>query len=547
MAGVRRPLVTLLLLCGFTFFLRLGAPAITDSDEAFYAEASREMVESGDWLTPRFNYEDRWQKPVLYYWLTAAAFLLTGPTEGAARFWAAVSGAGLVLLTWRAGRSLMRDERAAWTAGAIAATCFGYLAMARAALPDLPLTFFITLIILAAFEAADRRTRSWWALAGLGAGLGFLMKGPVAIVIPAIVLVPLAWRERRDLQVDWTGPAIAAAVAAITGLPWYAAMLSEHGWAYAESFFIGDNFERFATDRFNEPRPLWFYLPVVIGGMLPWSAYLVTMAVGPIAAVARRTRALGAAEWRLAAWVALPLIFYTLSVGKQPRYILPVLPPLAVLLGAALARRTTRAGAHEPALAAGTWATAALFVVAALLLFRLQPIVALPAPLLAVGGLAVGGSAGALAVVARRRAWPRLPATMAVAGCLFGLTVQFALLTPPRPEPVERMARLVARLRAPGERVGVYRAFVRNLVFYTGMRHDDLFDEATAVDFVRSPSRVLLVLPAPDVASLEAAAGVRLHPLGEVSYLNTANLRLRTLLQDDASSELTRVLLVANR
>ena len=89
---MRRPVLTLLLICAFTYGLGLGGPAITDSDEAFYAEASREMVESRDWLTPRFNYEDRWQKPVLYYWLTASTYLVTGPTESAARLWAALSG-----------------------------------------------------------------------------------------------------------------------------------------------------------------------------------------------------------------------------------------------------------------------------------------------------------------------------------------------------------------------------------------------------------------------------------------------------------------------
>ena len=97
---MNRPVLSLLLLSVFTFFLGLGRPAITDSDEGYYAEASREMVESGDWLTPRFNYINRFEKPPLYYWLTAAAYLFTGRDEGAARFWSAMSGVGVVLLTW---------------------------------------------------------------------------------------------------------------------------------------------------------------------------------------------------------------------------------------------------------------------------------------------------------------------------------------------------------------------------------------------------------------------------------------------------------------
>src|ERR1043165_3431313 len=137
--AVRRPVLTLLLFSFLVFGIGLGRQAITEADEAYYAEASREMVVSGDWLTPHFNYEDRWQKPVLYYWLTAAAYLVTGPGEGAARLWSAISGAGLALLVGATARRAASTTAHAWLAGAITATSYGYFAMARAALPDLPL------------------------------------------------------------------------------------------------------------------------------------------------------------------------------------------------------------------------------------------------------------------------------------------------------------------------------------------------------------------------------------------------------------------------
>src|SRR5258705_9765259 len=171
---VWRSVLTLLLLSLVTFFLGLGRQAITDSDEAFYAEAAREMVEGNDWLTPHFNYEERWQKPILYYWFTAAAFAGTGVTEFIARFGSALSGVGLVLLTWATARRLTANEHGAWIAGAIAATCFGYFMMARAALPDLPLAFFMTATTwcaMRAIERAERAPAAWAALAGLAAGL----------------------------------------------------------------------------------------------------------------------------------------------------------------------------------------------------------------------------------------------------------------------------------------------------------------------------------------------------------------------------------------
>jgi 4-amino-4-deoxy-L-arabinose transferase-like glycosyltransferase len=219
---VNRAALTLLILCVFTFFVGLGRQAITDSDEGYYAEASREMVESGDWLTPHFNYENRFEKPPLYYWLTAATYLATGPGESAARFWSAMSGVGLVFLTWAIYPGPIRKS-AAWLAGVIVATSFGCFTMARWALPDLPLTFFITLAIWSALRAMERgmRGETWasaWAIAGLGAGLGFLTKGPVALAIPAggdrarLVALPAfestgsPWHRARgaDLRSDWT-------------------------------------------------------------------------------------------------------------------------------------------------------------------------------------------------------------------------------------------------------------------------------------------------------------------------------------------------------
>ncbi len=112
-------------LAALTFLSGLGCQAITDADEAYYAEASREMLASGDWLTPRFNFADRWQKPVLYYWLTAATYAVAGVTESAARLWSALSGLALTLTTWALARRWRVTPGAAWLAGAIVATSPG--------------------------------------------------------------------------------------------------------------------------------------------------------------------------------------------------------------------------------------------------------------------------------------------------------------------------------------------------------------------------------------------------------------------------------------
>ena len=537
---MRRPVLTLVLLSLLTFFFGLGRQAITDSDEGFYAEASREMVERGDWLTPYFNYAQRWQKPVLYYWLTAATYLIAGPAEWAARFWSALAGLGLVLLTWRAARQFGPSH--AWLAGAIVATCYGYFAMARLALPDLPLAFCITLTIWAVL---DNR----WILAGTAAALGFLLKGPVAIAVPALVLLPIWWRERRTLTIRPGGVAAAAAVFLVIALPWYIAMTATHGRAYFDSFFIGDNLERFATDRFNDPRPIWFYVPIVVGGMLPWSMYLLVLPWRRLTGVLRRTLSLTGEEWRLVIWAFVPLIFFTISIGKQPRYILPVLPPLAILLARSIVSRIESPGpAGARGLAAGTWLTAILYAALAVLLMRMRPLFISVSP--AMTTLAIGVIAAAALVVAwlaASRQWHRLPAVLTGCAAALLLAVQFGALSGSRPEPVEEMASLVHQHRAAGQPVGAYQVFVRNLVFYTRFQQEELFGETRAVDFLTSPEPVLLVVTAVDLPRLTELSGVRPRTLGQVRYLDTANIRLRTLLNPLPERDIETVLLVTTR
>ena len=550
---MRGPVLTLLLLSALTFFLGLGRQAITDSDEGFYAEAAREMVEGGDWLTPHYNYEERWQKPVLYYWVTAAAFAAGDTTEFMARFGAALSGAGLVLLTWGAARRLTGRDDAAWLAGAIAATCYGYFAMARSALPDLPLAFFITGAIWAALRGADPRETvpaRWWALAGLAAGLGFLTKGPVALVVPAIVLAPIWWRERRTVAFRASHLTIAVVLFAISGLPWYIAMTLMHGTAYLQSFFVADNLERFATTRFNGPRQVWYYVPIVMGGLLPWAIFLVVLLLRTLRDVAQRRRQLKDVEWRLVIWTLAPLVLFTASIGKQPRYILPVLPPLAMMLGLAIADRVAAARAQSPQreLSVATLLTAAMFLLLTGLLYRARSLFIPAYPSITWAGIIAVACAGlALGWVAVARAWTRLPIVMAMSAAALLLTLQFGALAGKRPEAVEDIAAMIRVNRHGGEPVGEYETFVRNLVFYTRVHTVHVFNDAGALAFLKSSERVFLVIHRTDLERLKTMTDIPLNTLGGVTYLNTASVRLRTLLAPLPEQDLETVVLVSNR
>jgi hypothetical protein len=156
-------------------------------------------------------------------------------------------------------------------------------------------------------------------------------------------------------------------------------------------------------------------------------------------------------------------------------------------------------------------------------------------------------AAALLLLVVRQRAWDRLPVVLATSAAMALLCMQFGALAGVRPEPVERMAALVATHRTGQESVGEYQVFVRNLIFYTRFSHAELFSERHAVDFMKSSERVLMVVRDVDLPHLEALSGVRMRRLGEVRYSNSANLKLRQLLRPAPEDDVQTVLLVANR
>ncbi|MGE3276251.1 MAG: ArnT family glycosyltransferase [Vicinamibacterales bacterium] len=555
---MRQATIPLLLLALLTFCAGLGRGAITDADEAFYAESAREMVQSGDWLTPYYNYEPRFQKPVLYYWLTSATYLVTGPAEAGARLWSALAGIGLVLVTAAAARRWF-DEGVGLLAGAIAATSFGYFALARMALPDLPLAFLVTLAIFSAFVATldqERHPRGWVLLAALAMALAFLMKGPLGVLLPSLVVVPIVLLERRSLNIRPADFVLGVLIFAAVALPWYGAMYRVHGMEYLRGFFVGDNLERFATDRFNDPRPWWFYLPVVAGGFLPWTPLALTW-VGPVRQFLTRRRDIASMDLRLLLWAALPLIFFTLSIGKQPRYILPVLPPLAILLAASILERTrtwrgldgTRVQPRASlAVVLGGFVSGAFIVAIGVLLYRASPLLVNVSPTATLVAASATAAAGALvlgaALLRRARA---IPALLTIASAVMLVSLQYGALSGSGEDTVQQMARRVMAERQGGEMVGTYQAFVRNLVFYTGVRTTDVVNDDQFADFLASPTRVLAVVPAATLERFEQARGIRPRRLATLPYFNEGGIKVRTLLWPDPATDIQQVVLVSNR
>lgn len=555
--AVSRHVLVLAAVCGLTFFAGLGRPAISDSDEGFYAESAREMVERGDWLTPHFNYAHRFEKPVLYYWLAAGAYRLAGVGEAAARLPSALAGLGLTLLSFAVARRWF-DDATGLLAGLIAATSFGHVALARQALPDLTLALLITVAtwgaLLAWLDPPRRRgaldavgRRRWLIAAAVAAAGGVLAKGPVALALPALVVAPLVCGEYLAGRSRWHPRRAHLAAAGVAFLlvaaPWFVGMTIVHGVDYLARFFVAENLERFATPRYNAPRAWWYYLPIAVGGMLPWSPYMLLWlpALGRFAA---RTRSIDAATSRLAWWALAPLLFYTLSVGKQPRYILPMLSPLAVLLAATLREQIGRAQARGRLLTACTTLAGSVLVLLGMLVHRARPLLVEWEPLWTTALAAAMGAAGiGVCLTVGRRRWT--PAALAAAATVAVVGVHSVLLASPGPAPVERIASMIAANRAAGEHYGRHAVFDRNLVFYTRAAFVDLPVLQAASDFLRGPARVLCVLTAEDADRL-AAQGVRFERLGQLDYLNTGTLNLRMLLAP-RPDYLQRVVLVTNR
>ena len=556
---MREHLVGLLGICLLTFFAGLGSPAIADSDEAFYAESAREMVESGDWLTPHFNYIYRFEKPVLYYWLAASAYLVAGVGEASARFPSALAGVGLTLLTFVSARRWY-DVPTGFLAGVITATSFGYVAMARQALPDLGLAFFVTLATWAALvawrgpstegeePAHDRRLRSAWVtLSAVGAAGAILTKGPVGIVLPILIVGPLVaweyWAGRSRAAIRPTDLVLFALIVLVLAAPWFLGMTLVHGPAYLDRFFIAENLDRFATSRYNDPRPLWYYAPIVVGGMLPWSPFMLLW-IPAIARGVRRRLAGSVNAIRFGWWAAAPLLFYSLSVGKQPRYILPILPPLAILLAHAIRSRLVRRD-RDRLFDVCTGLAGVLLCLVAGLVYRASPLLVEWAPAWIAGvALAIGLSGVGVLLSVARPGWT--PAAVVMASILVSVSGHVVLLSSPETAPVERVAEIVRTARLNGEPYGRYQVLHRNLIFYTQAPFRELSVERAVSDFLRSPERVLTVLPAETVTRLEAQ-GLALRRLGEVRYLNTGGLTLQTLLDPDPARYLHRVVVVANR
>ncbi len=325
---------------GWLFGLDLGGLGLTDRDEGSNAEAAREMLETGDWISPTLNYEPRFAKPAFVYWLISGSYILWGINEFAARFPSALSGLCLILLQYG---FVLRwcGAPVAWLASVMLFLNMEFLGINRMVLTDPELVVFTTLAGYSFWQAlqTSTHTRRWWFVVFyLAMGLGMLVKGPVGIIIPLIGVIPYLTLTRQWGQFWYKGmPIVGTLLVVLIAAPWYVAMFQIHGeayWAAAQANTTG----RFMSPMEGHGGTLLFYLPVLLVGFFPWSAFLPTVVYQSLKPWKTHWQGQGFAskeknlEFFLSIWVAGLLVFFTLSATRLPHYIYPLFPAAAVLV-----------------------------------------------------------------------------------------------------------------------------------------------------------------------------------------------------------------------
>lgn len=453
-----------------TYVCLLGRYDLAEPDEPRYAEIAREMIELRDWVTPHLNYVKYFEKPPLVYWLTAINFELFGVSEGVARLWPAVFGLIGIVLANQLGRS-MYDAWTGYAAAAVLAASPLYFGLSQILILDMPLTALMT-IALGAFWFAYRGTpyrRSFVLLLYVATALAVLTKGPVAAllnggVIFAFLLLRWDWKALR-----WLLSPMGILLFVLTVTPWFV-LVSRRNPEFLDFFIFNQHLKRFLNPNEHQ-QGLWFFFPIVFGGMLPWSAFaLFAPRLWRQLACQLLTRRVSAATLFCVLWSGVIFSFFSLSGSKLGTYVLPMFCPLAIL-AARFFRQVIEAG-HAQVLRRGNIGLLALAVVAVLAaavagMIVDDPMIGVILPRVYIGtGIVAAALITALALV-RRQAYQASLLTLLVA--MLSLQV-VAISGREVAEKYPALGRTIRQHARPEDQVILYNHYVQGVSFYTGRR-----------------------------------------------------------------------------
>ncbi len=306
----------------------LNVIGLFDLDEGLYATCSRQMLESGDFITPRVGDGLFFDKPPLTYWAQALCMKLFGFTPLAARLPSALAMVGTAGLLWwwskRAGRA-----QVGWLAGIFTMSSLLCTVVARQAVMDSMLTFFLTMAIIGIIEAIRVNPR-WYYVAAAAVGLAMMTKGLPGLVLPGLTLLALVafkrdWKELA--RVPWVGCLLL--LFAIV-LPWHIAVYLVNGQAFINEYIIHHHIQRFEGKDFGHNAPFWAYIPMLLVGMLPYIALAPRIWWSYMRKIFDKDNRSPVAIWAL--WATVVFLFYSISKSKLPGYIVPVIPALCLLV-----------------------------------------------------------------------------------------------------------------------------------------------------------------------------------------------------------------------
>jgi 4-amino-4-deoxy-L-arabinose transferase-like glycosyltransferase len=462
------------LIAALLYLPGLGAPALWEPDEGRYAEIAREMVVSGDYITPRDNLVRYLEKPPLVYWAEAVAIRLFGANEFAVRLPAALFTIGQVAATCLIGEAMF-GAGAGFAGAVVLALCPLVFAFARFATLDPALAFFLTAAVGAFYFAAGcpdfggGMGRAWMLIAAAMLALGTLAKGPVALILGGAIALIWILVERRGREVRRMPLLSCAAVYAVIVTPWFllAAMRNP---GFVDFFFLHEHLERFVSSREHGWGP-YFFIPVAVAGTWPWF-FFVPLGISTAREMPEAHQQKARSALRLlAVWFLLIFVFFSIPRSKLGSYILPALPPIAMVSGLALARLGAMSGERCIRLA-GRFAllNLAMAAVAIIVLFAIRARIGVTT--------AWDGTAIAIVIAAGAIAAWALAARTNHAGCVFAI-IALAMATTSW---LGQRARIhagatisyrdLARQIRPYEGcvLASYRHFVQALPFYTGRR-----------------------------------------------------------------------------
>lgn len=450
------------------WFFGLNLRALTEPDEARYAEVAREMFVSGNWLTPKLDGFNFFDKPALQYWATSICYHLFGVHAWTARLWVALTAMVTIAVTGWAGKRLF-GAATGWLAAIVLGSTLLFFAGGHINSMDMSVAAFMSIAVcmflVANFDPHSVSRRVWLNLAGWASlALAVLSKGLIGLVFPALALLVFMLWERdwsilRRMTMGW-GLALLIVIAA----PWFIAISLRHS-DFFNYFFIQQQFTRFLVNEYDRYQPWWFFLAVTLAGLFPWVAFLPFSRAG--------WHALGsgtAAERFLLCWIAVILVFFSVSHSKLPLYILPIFPALALLIARRISALSSDALARRL-----LWVSAlALATMLAALTIRpstrhlSQHTHLHPALLWLAAGLGVLAVVAALCALMLKRRWPPVAVMSLLGTCT--LLVWQALFTGNATLATSLSAKPVAELMRPYLRddteVFTVHAYQRGLSFY---------------------------------------------------------------------------------